>query len=89
MTIGDKNCPKNQKVVSLPISLPLICGGTIFITHIFVLGIIMPIPKPANIMAITSNRYVSEKEMPRKPAAISRYPREKMERKLSLPFIRE
>ena len=56
MTIGDKNWPKNQNVVSFPISFPLICGGAIFITHIFVLGIIMPIPNPAIIIATTSSR---------------------------------
>src|SRR5438046_1615222 len=87
ITIGDKNWPKNQNVVSFPISLPLICGGTIFITHIFVLGIIMPIPKPATIIATTSNRYVLENEMQRKPVAISKYPNENTARKLSLPFI--
>ena len=52
--IGDKNWPRNQKVVSLPISFPLISGGTIFITHILVLGIIMPMPKPVIIMPITT-----------------------------------
>ncbi len=54
--IGDKNCPRNQKVVSFPISFPLIWGGTIFITHILVFGIIIPIPNPDNIMAIITNR---------------------------------
>ena len=53
--IGDKNWPKNQNVVSFPISFPLISGGAIFITHIFVLGIIIPIPRPDNIIAITTN----------------------------------
>ena len=53
--IGDMNWPKNQKVVSFPISFPLISGGAIFITHILVLGIIMPIPNPATIIAITTN----------------------------------
>jgi hypothetical protein len=55
MIIGDKNCPKNQNVVSFPISFPLISTGTIFITHILVLGIIIPIPNPDNIMATTTN----------------------------------
>src|SRR5689334_521335 len=48
MIIGDKNCPRNQNVVSFPISLPLISGGASFITHIFVLGIIIPMPRPDN-----------------------------------------
>ncbi len=56
MIIGDKNWPKNQNVVSFPISLPLISGGTIFITHILVFGIIIPIPNPDNIILITTNK---------------------------------
>lgn len=56
MIIGDKNWPRNQNVVSFPISLPLVSGGTIFITHIFVLGIIIPIPKPDNIIAATTSK---------------------------------
>ncbi len=53
--IGDKNWPKNQKVVSFPISFPLIGGGEIFITHMLVFGIIMPIPNPDNIIPIITN----------------------------------
>ncbi len=56
--MGDKNWPANQNVVSFPISFPLISGGAIFITHILVLGIIIPMPNPDNIIAITTNKYV-------------------------------
>ena len=87
--IGDKNWPKNQNVVSFPISLPLIWGGAIFITHILVFGIIIPIPNPDNIIAITANTQVLEKAMQTYPAAMSKYPIEKTERKLKLPFILE
>jgi hypothetical protein len=86
---GDKNWPKNQNVVSFPISFPLICGGASFITHILVFGIIMPIPNPDNIMAITTNTKVWETAMQTNPAAISKYPTEKIDRKLSRLFILE
>ncbi len=87
--IGDKNCPRNQKVVSFPISLPLISGGTIFITHMLVLGIIIPIPNPDNIIAITTIEYVLAKEMHINPAAMNKYPMENTERKLNRPLILE
>lgn len=56
ITTGEMNCPKNQKVVSFPISLPLISGGVIFITQIFVLGIIIPMPNPDSIIATRAHR---------------------------------
>ena len=55
MIIGDKNWPRNQNVVSFPISFPLISGGAIFITQILVFGIIIPIPNTDNIIAMTTN----------------------------------
>jgi hypothetical protein len=89
MIMGDKNWPANQNVVSFPISFPLISGGAIFITHILVLGIIIPMPNPDNIIAITTNKYVLEIEIQTNPAARSKYPKEKIERKLNRLFILE
>ena len=76
-------------MVSFPISFPLISGGVIFITHIFVLGIIIPIPNPDNIIATSTQTYVLESDMVRNPAAINKYPIEKMVRKLNLSFSLE
>src|SRR4051812_48709817 len=73
-TIGDKNCPKNQNVVSLPISFPLIAGGVIFITHILVFGIIIPIPKPDRDIAATTIMKELATAIQENPAAISKYP---------------
>ncbi len=87
--IGDKNWPINQNVVSFPISFPLISGGAIFITHILVFGIIIPIPRPDNIIARTTSIYDLEMAMQINPAAISKYPNEKTVRKLNRPFILE
>ena len=84
--IGDKNCHINQNVVNFPISLPRIAGGAMRITHMFVLGIIIPIPRPAKIIARTTSEKLSATEMQTNPAAINRYPSANTERKLSLLF---
>ena len=70
--IGDKNWPRNQNVVSFPISFPLISGGIIFMTHIFVFGIIIPIPNPDNIVPMIIETYVLEIEMQANPAPINK-----------------
>ena len=72
MMRGDKNCPMNQNVVSFPISFPLISTGAIFMTHMLVFGIIIPMPSPDNVMATTTMKYVPDKAIQIKPAAMSR-----------------
>ena len=72
MISGDRNCPMNQNVVSFPISFPRISIGAIFITHMLVFGIIIPMPSPDNVMATTTMKYVPEKAIQKKPAAMSR-----------------
>ena len=54
-TIGERNCPKNIKVVSIPMFFPLISALVNCITHRFRLGSINPNPKPAiNKKAVTN-----------------------------------